>query len=135
MGQPGRDSAAVDSELWAEGRKLFEKRARDALSERFRKSGFDRDLTEFLSKGATVLSARDDCVTLQERAESQYSSGYVMIRGQKLFPKSCIETVVQNLDYVVQAGDYLVKGAPETVGLVWVSFLGWNHLHYVPNVD
>ena len=121
MGLPQAPSGATN--LWEEGRVQFEQQLRD--------NGIkQKDIDDFLKERSSFEEAKSSCQSLKGDTEKKYGS--LEVAGTKVSTK-WIGIVMDNMQRFMQVGDYLVKGAPESVGLAWWAvkqILGGIHNNY-----
>lgn len=95
--------------LWQEGRDQFEHELRE-------RGVKEADIKAFLAEKATFQEAEKSCESIKNDADRKYGS--LEIASQKV-PTKWIAVVMSNMQRIIQVGDYMVKGAPETVALGW----------------
>ncbi len=98
--------------------------AREALQHKLESEGEDsKVILDYLKDNVTAENALATCKNVKERAEREYSKGYVLtIKGKQFINKEKLGKILQRVEGFVRAGDLAVKAGPETVGLVWSAF-------------
>lgn len=104
---------SLSTKLYAEGLAKF----RDNIEPRIRN---DRDravLEDFISQRASPKEAREAGRILKQRADEKY--GAKKDGNIEIIPAAWISHVLGNIDRVIDVGNWMMEGAPETVGMAW----------------
>ncbi|KAK4221488.1 ankyrin-3 [Podospora fimiseda] len=75
-------------------------------------------LKEFLKERATPEQTKEAAEALQKDSGKKYGSKKV--NGVEI-PETWIANIMKNIDNVIEAGDKLTEGAPESVGMAWFA--------------
>jgi hypothetical protein len=102
------------SQLYRDGRQRFIKETK----ERYQKSKDLEMLQNFLMQSGSPQDAKATALALQQKAAGKWDSASL---GGAEIPSAWIEKLMSNMSYFVTAGDYAMKGAPESVGLAWCA--------------
>ncbi|KAK5653004.1 hypothetical protein OQA88_9290 [Cercophora sp. LCS_1] len=92
---------------------------RKATEDRYRDEKDRLLLDEFLRQRADPTDARDAAESLANDASKKYSSKK-LAEGITI-PQSWINNILGNINNFVSAGNTLMEGAPESVGLAWFA--------------
>lgn len=110
-----------EKEKAKEARSLY-----DEALDRFRKDAADRHagskdlelLAEFLHERATPEETKQAAEALQTDAGKKYGGRKL---GDVEIPQSWVANIMSNIENFVAAGDFVTKGAPESVGMAWYA--------------
>lgn len=96
---------------------------RKATEDRYRDEKERVLLDEFLRQRAEPGDARQAAESLANDASKKYSAKGFKIAGNEVavIPQSWINNILGNINNFVEAGNTLMEGAPESVGLAWFA--------------
>ena len=91
---------------------------RKATEERYRDAKDREMLDDFLRQRASPQETREAAESLAEDAGKKYGSKKM---GDFEIPSSWIDNILGNINNFVEAGNTVMEGAPESVGLAWFA--------------
>lgn len=83
-------------------------------------SKYKMQLQDYLKASGSVEDAMRSCEYLGTETEKKYS-GVFKIGDTKIFAAKWISRIFSNIQNFVDAGNTIIAGAPESVGLVWFA--------------
>lgn len=101
---------------WDEAKRLFHEKVKEE------EGGDLTGVQDFLRDNTTAKQAVESCKSIQKKADSEYSQGYVTVAGKDLFLRKRLGRILKKVQMFVQFGDIAIQCHPETTSLVWAAF-------------
>ena len=77
----------------------------------------EAQLAEFLKSRESAQSAKESASEIQADVSKKYSTK--KLRGKEVIPEKWISNIMGNIGNAISVGNFLMTGAPESVGMAW----------------